>query len=86
MLKIELNKNEYNYLCEASFLNNKHKKLFLSSQKRHSKYSITISENQADVIRDLCGEQLQIVGFDEKYELTPEGKILESLVDKFFIG
>ena len=86
MLKIELNKNEYNYLCRAPFLNSKCKKRFFSGHQYHDKYLITISEDQADVIRDLCGEQLQIVGFDEKYELTSEGKILESLVDKFFIG
>ena len=86
MLRIELNKKEYNYLCQASFLNNKYKKRFFSGHQYQDKYLITISEDQADVIRDLCGEQLQIVGFDEKYELTPEGKILESLVDKFFIG
>jgi len=86
MLKIELNKNEYNYICHSSFINNKYKNLFSPSQLYHNKYLITISEDQADVIRDLCGEQLQIIGFDEKYELTAEGKILESLVDKFFIG
>lgn len=46
---------------------------------------LNISEDQADEIRDLCGEQLQLVGFDEKYDLTLEGKLLEDLVDKFHI-
>ena len=86
MLKVELNKNEYNYVCQAHFLNNKYKKLVFSAKKYYNTYLITISEDQADAIRDLCGEQLQTVGFNEKYELTQEGKILESLVDKFFIG
>jgi len=86
MLKIELNKNEYNYLCKASFLDNKCRKLVSSGQHYKNKYLINVSDDQADVIRDLCGEQLQVVGFDEKYELTPEGEILESLIDKFFIG
>lgn len=86
MLEIELNRNEYNYLCQASFLEDKYRKLLFSSEQQDGKYSLKISEDQADEIRDLCGEQLQIFGFDTQYELTQEGKILESLVDKFFVG
>lgn len=86
MLKIELNRNEYTYLCQASFLEDKYRKLLFSNEQHNDKYSIKIPEDQADEIRDLCGERLQVAGFDEKYELTPEGKILESLVDKFFTG
>ncbi|MBI2742621.1 MAG: hypothetical protein HYX48_01740 [Chlamydiales bacterium] len=86
MSKIELSSGEYKYLCKASFLEDKYRKLLFSGTKQDKKYSLEISEDQADEIRNLCQEQLQIVGFDEKYELTPDGKILESLVDKFFVG
>lgn len=86
MLKIELSRNEYTYLCQAPFLEDKYRKLLFSIEQHDSKYSLKISEDQADEIRDLCGERLQVVGFDEKYELSQEGKILESLIDKFFIG
>jgi len=86
MLEIELNKNEYNYLCHASFLEDKYRKLLFSSHQHDDKYLLKISEDQADEIRNLCGGQLQIVGFDRNYELTSEGEILESLVDKFFVG
>ena len=48
-------------------------------------YKLDVSEDLADEIRDLCGEQLHLVGFDEKYAATPEGKLLEDLVDKFWI-
>jgi hypothetical protein len=85
MLRIELNKKEYTYLCKASFLDNKYKMLVVSGEYNKDKYLIKISGNQADKIRDLCGEQLQVAGFDEKYELTKEGEILESLIDKFFL-
>lgn len=85
MLKIELNRNEYYYLCQASFLEDQYRKLLFPSQQQGDMYTLIISEEQADEIRDLCGERLQIAGFDEKYELTQEGKILESLVDKFFV-
>ncbi len=86
MLKIELNRKEYTYLCQGLFLDDKYRKLFFSSEQYNDKYSLKIPEGQADEIRDICGEQLQIAGFDEKYELTPKGKILESLIDKFFTG
>ena len=86
MVNIKLNKNEYNYLCRALFLKDEFRKLLFSSEQLNSTYVLKISENHADAIRDLCGEQLQIAGFDEKYELTSEGRILESLVDKLFTG
>lgn len=85
MLKIKLSRDEYNYLCHASFLKDKHRKLFFSSEQEENKHLLKISEDQADEIRDLCGEKLQISGFNIKYELTEEGKILESLVDKFYV-
>lgn len=86
MFKIKLTKPEYAYLCQAAFIQNRHRIFLFSAQPVNDIYLINISENQANEIRDLCGEQLQISGFNEKYELTPEGEILESLVDKFFIG
>ena len=86
MMTIELNKNEYNYLCRSSFLPNTLQTVLLSSKQQEDSYLLKISEKQADEIRDLCGEQLQLVGFDEHYAPTQEGKILESLVDKFFSG
>ncbi|MCX6989873.1 MAG: hypothetical protein NTX49_02230 [Chlamydiae bacterium] len=84
-MKIELNRNEYNYLSHASFLKDKYRKLLFSSQQHDDLYSLQILKDQAEEIRDLCGEQLQIIGFDRNYELTTEGKIIESLVDKFFV-
>ncbi len=38
----------------------KYRKLLFSSQQQNDKYALKISEDQADEIRDLCGEQLQI--------------------------
>ena len=40
-------------------------------------------DEESDIIRDLCGEQLQIKGFNITYEPTKEGAILEKLIDKF---
>ena len=85
MLKVNLNDKEDSYIHKAQFLDEKHRKLFSFPQKEGTDYVLKFSEDQADELRDLCGEQLQVVGFDQNYELTKEGKILESLIDKFFI-
>ena len=47
---------------------------------------IYISDEVADEIRDLCSEMLQSVGFRNDYELTSEGKLLNELVDIFYLG
>lgn len=44
---------------------------------------LEIDEKAADEIRDSCIEALQVVGFDETYELTKKGRVLEELIDKF---
>ena len=85
-MKIALNKNEYAYLCQASFLPSRLRDALSFIEKSKDTYSLTISEDQANEIRDLCGEQVQIAGFDEKYEPTQEGGILEDLIDRFFPG
>jgi hypothetical protein len=82
MIKIVLNKKEYQYLCQMNNDFNKNIKII----KNNKSILIECSEEQADEIRDACGEKLQIVGFGKNYELTNEGRILEDLIDKFFIG
>jgi hypothetical protein len=38
------------------------------------------------MLRELVGDRLQQVGFDENYSLTPEGERLEELIDLLFAG
>ena len=83
MIKIKLNKNEYQYLYKMNFISDKYR--VISNPKEKDFLILECSEDQADDIRDKCSEKLQLVGFDEKYELTPEGKILENLIDEFFV-
>lgn len=40
-------------------------------------------DNYAD-IEEVLGDRLQITGFDEKYEPTPEGILCECLLDTLF--
>ena len=51
---------------------------------QQGQYLLKISENQADEIRDLCEEQLQLIVFDVNYHLTIEDNILYNLIYKFF--
>lgn len=45
-----------------------------------------VSDDIADELRDLCTERLDTHGFDENYNPTEEGKKLELLIDKLYIG
>lgn len=45
-----------------------------------------LSLEEADELRDLCGDRLQTHGFGEDYEATEEGTRLERLIDELFIG
>jgi len=46
----------------------------------------SISDVTADELRDLCLDRLDTHGFDACYAPTEEGKLLESLIDKLFVG
>lgn len=45
-----------------------------------------VDEDQADELRDLCNDQLDVRGYDENYKLNDDGKKLELLADKLFTG
>lgn len=47
---------------------------------------LVLDDEEADQLRELCMDRLQVVGFDEDYHLTTEGKRLEDLIDKLFTG
>jgi len=83
-MQIKLSIDEYNFLKDSIFLSTDWKNLIESlSQKNDDYFIIFISEDQSDELRDIFGEQLQLNGFDENYNPTPEGELLESLIDKF---
>ncbi len=83
---IKLNKNQFDYLSyslseEQNLLRLKLKKV---SQENHFVF-IEIDEETSDEIRDWASDELQRRGFDINYELTPDGKILEDLIDLFYV-
>lgn len=81
-MKIKISLEEYE--CLKSMGCNVIEDFSLVEGKNH--YVGEIANDIADQVRDKCGDELQLDGFDEDYEPTKKGKILESLVDKFFTG
>jgi len=84
MKKIKVERTEFDFMRSNTAFLEKLKSIKWTELNSH--YYCTVAEDQADDLRDICGEQLQIVGFDKEYNLTNEGRILESLIDKFFVG
>ena len=87
MKLIKLNSDEFFHIISSCFLPNELIEMINESyEKSGNNYLLSISEDSADQLRDLFSDQLQVAGFDENYNLTKEGKIIENLIDKFFIG
>jgi len=82
---INLSREEFNYLCSKQLMpDNWLRQLHGNSCAWGNSYIFNISEDEAETIRDICIEKLQQSGFDEDYNLTEEGHIIENLIDKFF--
>ena len=85
MIIIKLTNQQFAYL--RSNLPQRYRSLLIN-QKVDKKKGMTllyIDPASMDVIRDWVGSELQRVGFDRSYGLTDKGKILEQLVDLFYL-
>jgi len=86
-MKVKLTKEEFEYLISSKFLPGDLLEVLSKSHAvQGSTYVVEFSAKEADMVRDLCGERLQLKGFDRNYNPTREGLILESLIDKFLVG
>jgi hypothetical protein len=79
-MKIILSESELNVLKEAVKLNNSSVKL----EVNNNEFLISDSnkEDILDELREICSDYLQIVGFDNNYNITEKGQLLENLIDK----
>jgi len=82
---VKLNKNQFDYLDNSLSDHRPDLKSELHIKKEDQYVFVEINEDVADEIRDWAGEELQKKGFDFNYELTSQGKILEELIDAFYI-
>ena len=48
--------------------------------------SVLLCDDDADSLRDLCGERLQTHGFGDDHQPNREGVELEKLITKLFVG
>ena len=80
-MKIKLTSPEAKYLNQTALLDN------LSHQMEGKEpIYLSIEPDQVNELRDKLGEFLQDSGFDEEYELTSDGKIISSLIDKLLLA
>ena len=83
---IRLSRDEIDYLNNADFL----KPLQIDTLRRAESLNdastiLRLSHDLAEEFRDAFTVQLAQVGFDEKYDTTSEGQILENLIDRFYV-
>lgn len=81
---IDLKRSEIDYLESDSFLPSALLS-YLRGAKWRSAYValLDLPSEAAEELREAFTEQLAKVGFDDGYELTAEGRLLESLIDRF---
>jgi hypothetical protein len=82
-MKVKLSEPQFLFL-KNGFLEKRNDINYKYSAKRGF-IILVLEDDFADQIRDWAGERLQEVGFDENYEPTMEGLILEDLIDIFEI-
>lgn len=83
---IKLSQQEIEYLGSANFLK-PHQIGILKAAKLsgHTGITLKLSRDSAEELREAFTDELAKKGFDENYDLTPEGRILEDLIDRFYI-
>lgn len=84
-MRITLTKAELDCLSNGDFLADEFLDMISAAEPAGDKFVLSLDEDDADEIRDACGEHLQVVGFDAAYNPTATGQILESLIDKLFV-
>ncbi|MEO4004067.1 hypothetical protein [Flavobacterium sp. CAU 1735] len=83
---LKLNKDQFDYLNYSLPEEYGALKLKLKHIRKEDQFIIIeIDIETANEIRDWAGHELQKKGFDINYELTFEGKLLEKLIDLFYV-
>ena len=81
---IDLSRSEIEYLATASFLPPALLECLQDVRWRSDvAATLELSAVTAEEFREAFTEQLAKVGFDEAYEPTAEGGLLEDLIDRF---
>ena len=86
-ISIIISRQEYEYLSSLEFLDSDAREVvdaavWLSS--RSVKLQLTLAK--AEAFREMLTEQLAKNGFDETYEPTTEGLLIENLIHRFYLS
>lgn len=82
-MKIELSKNEYEYLMDNLLKDKELLRHRISLEDNNANIILSIENDIADAIRELACSEVAL-HFDENYEPTEEGRMIEHFIDKFY--
>lgn len=83
---IRLPRREINYLINTKFLGPPQIEAVRAAESSSDGSAVMrLSRNSAEEFRETFTNELAKVGFDENYDLTAEGRILEGLIDLFHV-
>ena len=81
-MKVKLKENHLKFL--EKHLKKEHPKLYEDLNKNILSIVFELNDDLSIKIRDWCGDKLQLIGFDENWELNENGEIIDDLVDVFY--
>ena len=85
-MKIKLTEQEHALILAGGFLSADLLAPFQKAEElggRFRRFMVTLDAEQAYEVREALIDRLLHVGFDKDYEPTPDGRMLEDLIDKF---
>lgn len=84
---VRLSGGELEYLKRANFLPPALARVIESAEPtRDENWEIAVSADLAEALRSAFTERLAATGFDADYEPTAEGRMLEGLIDRLYLG
>ncbi len=78
-MKIKFTQKEIDLLNEI---------LQMSKTRKQNKFAereYDLDEETIDELREMCSDYLRLIGYDENYDSTQKGALLEQLIDKLLI-
>lgn len=83
VVRVHLSSEEYRYLLDSGALDAAITKQLRASDVREERAAVDLPRSLIEPIRAALTVHLAKVGFDPSYAPTPEGQIIESLIDRF---
>lgn len=86
LIELKVSETEWHYLQKPGLLPpNLQRIVSMAEPLPHSAYLLRIPNHEIEAFRTALTESLAKTGFDEDYEPTADGRMLEDLIDRFFI-